>query len=43
MRGLFAYVLSLATAVAAPISSNSDDNTCEPDGITISEEGSSLI
>lgn len=41
MWGLWAYVLLLATALAAPITSDLDADTYEPDWINSSEDGSS--
>lgn len=42
MWGLFVYATLLATALAAPVSSNLEDDTCEPDWMNTSEGGSSI-
>ena len=42
MRGLFACAILLATALTAPLNSDSDDNTCEPDWVNSNDESSPL-
>ena len=40
MRGLFAFAFVLSTALAAPFTSNSDDDICEPDWVNPGDDGS---
>ena len=42
MRRDFVYAVLLATALAAPATNYSDDDTCEPDWIDTSKDGSSI-